>query len=527
MTESHLSKKTAMKVLSASYRWYWPEGALFALSAGLYLYNPIRYVMPTGYAGLYTLMSELLVTNSFRLPQSVPFYGPGGFPYAYPPVGFYIAGIANYFLRIPLFTYLRFAPVLFTLLFLVLDYILIKKITCSRNKALIGAFLTACASAVYEYHVPAAGMVRSPALVFATLTLILCWEALSRQSLQRSTYVIAALSGVALGLTVMSHLSYALFAILGILVFAFAALTKGVGKAFITSGIIFGSGIVVSAPWWGTLIGRYGFQILVNPAQSHGNFGVFQALLASGVQLPVTLIKKILAIPNDWLPVVLAGLMVAGMIYLVLRRRWLLLAWFLLIFLIVGESKRYLVIVACMACGMMIGDLVDLVHEQEAKLKRGNVSMYAFSILLLFGFIFYGEFSVLQHDSPTLTKTLMDMSSWLKHNTAANASYLLLDASNDTDEWIPYLAQRTPITGQWGAEWTNNQARLEELTNKLTACINQQSFPCIKQVIEENNLATSCLVSVNSRTDLNAEITLDPAWHNVYQNDKYTIFEKR
>lgn len=519
--------KIITKLLSAGYRWYFPEVSLLVVSAGIYLYNAFRFSLPIGYAGLYTFMTELLVDNGFKLPLSVPFYGPGGFPYAYPPVGFYLAGFIHRLLNVPLLTYLRFAPPIYTLIFLVLDYILIKKITGSRNKALIGAFLTACVTAVYEYHASAAGMVRSPALIFAVLALILSWESLSKALPFRSTYGYSILAGLALGLTVMSHLSYALFTILSIFVIAVFKLRSGFYKQIISTILIFGSGVLFSSPWWVTMLIRHGFQTLINPARSHGNFAVIQALLTVGKQWPVILMQKLLAIPNDWTPSVMVGLMITGMIYLVLRRRWLYLVWFLLVYLVVGEARRYLVIIACIATAEMIGDLIDLVHEQEAKTNRTNVPLYAISIAVLLLFFAYSSFRIIRAVSPSLSNTLFEMSDWLKINTPTDSSYLLLDTNNDMDEWVPYLAQRTPTFGIWGAEWVGNLASLGDLSGKLTACINQQSYICLQKLMEEKNLAISWMVSLNSSTTLNAEIVANPDWQIAYQNDQFTIFKKR
>lgn len=102
--------------LFALYHTPAPEGAVLCLGAVVYLLNPIRYAFPVGYAGLFSLMVETILDHGFALPWSVPYYGPGGIPFAYPPVGLYLAALAVGPLKIPLFTYLRFAPAILGLL---------------------------------------------------------------------------------------------------------------------------------------------------------------------------------------------------------------------------------------------------------------------------------------------------------------------------------------------------------------------------------------------------------------------------
>ncbi len=520
-------RNTINKISLALFRVYVPEIGLLAASAALYLYNAIRYRFPTGYAGLYTLMTEQLAANSFRLPRTVPFYGPGGFPYAYPPAGFYLAALVTKIFDIASFTYLRFAPPLLTLFFLVLDYVLIQKMTGSRIKALAGASITACAGAVYEYHVQAAGMVRAPALVFAILALILSWDGLFSERPMPARYLRALLAGAALGLTVLSHLSYALFAVIGILVFfLFAAKTNWRSRALI-SATTFAAGILVSSIWWGTVLVRYGLTVLENPARSHGNFGVLGALVSAGLRSPIVLVQRLLPVTNDWIPSILVGLIVIGLSYTLLRRKWILPVWFLLVFLFVGEAKRFLVIIGCIAAADAIGSLLEWIHAQDQAQNRVNYLAYTLGLSFILVFSFYGGFRVIRSDAPTLTPALIDMAAWFQNNSPSDTHYLLLDGYNDLDEWIPYLTRRIPIVGNWGGEWVGNLSSLDDLNNQVNACITEQSYACLQEVIRRKNLQVPWLISLSKNAALNEQIGADSAWQLAYKNDQFVIFESK
>jgi hypothetical protein len=521
-------RKTINKIFLSLYHWYLPEIGLFILSSGLYLYNAFRYSFPTGYAGLYTLMAEQLGENSFKIPRIVPYYGPGGFPYAYPSAGFYLAAFIHQIFHIPWFTYLRFAPPLLTLLFLALDYIFIHKITSSRIKAILGTALTITAGAVYEYQVQAAGMVRSLALVFAMLALIFSWDAFSTGHSLRSTYLRAALAGLTLGLTVLSHLSYALFAMLGILVFGLLAQQPNWRIRLALSAVIFGGGFLVSSAWWGTVLARFGLTVLTNPARSHGNFEVVHALLVVGLRrMPFLFVQKLIGVTYTWAPAALVGLIASGLVYLILRRKWALLVWFLLVFLAVGEPERFLLIIGCIATAELLGGVLDFVSAQDAGDHHTNLPLYVIAVCILFALPVYNATKTVLSDTPTLTSSLIEASNWVKDRTPPVSTYLLLDDNNDLDEWVPYLTRRTPLVGSWGGEWVGNLTSLDDLSSRLDACVSAQSYPCLQELILQKNLQVSWLISLTNRPSLNTQIGADPAWQLVFKNDQFLVFGRK
>jgi len=521
-------RKTINQTLVFLYRWYVPEICLFFVSAGLYLFNAFRYSLPTGYAGLYTLMTEQLGANAFQLPRSVPFYGPGGFPYAYPPAGFYLAALFINLLKVPSFTYLRFMPPLMTLVFLALDYVLIRYMTSSRIKSLLGVSLTSVAGAIYEYHIQAAGMVRSLALVFATGALILTWMVLSRTRPVRTTYLQAILAGAALALTVLTHLSYALFAILGIAIFSLFAEKCSWHWRVILSGVIFVSALVFSSVWWGTILSRYGFTVLTNPARSHGNFEVFHALTVVGARsAPVLFVQKFIGVTYNWMPAILTGLIVAGLTFFILRRNWRLPVLFLLVFLAIGEPDRFLLIIGGIAAAEFLGSVLEFVYLQDMNRQQVNFMIYTCAACILLAFPYYGALKMVRSDQPTLSNSAIEMATWIRNSTAADAKYLLLDKNNDLDEWIPYLTHRTPIVGSWGGEWSGNLASLEYLGSSLDVCLSSQSYACIQDLIAHKKLQVTILISPRGNASLIDQIRASASWQTAFMNDRFVVFTSK
>ena len=129
------------------------------ISIPLLFTNAIKYKYPLGFAGLYTLMAEGILGANFHLPVSVSLYGPGGIPFAYPPFGLYIMAV---FLKmgVPVWTYLRFAPPIFSLLALVPLYLLAKRVSNSKIGGMIAALLAAGSFHLYYMQAESGGIVR-------------------------------------------------------------------------------------------------------------------------------------------------------------------------------------------------------------------------------------------------------------------------------------------------------------------------------------------------------------------------------
>jgi len=111
----------------------WLQLFVAAVVLPLYLINSFRFDTPVGYAGLFSLFSDALRQNNFIIPFNVPFYGPGGVPFAYPPLGFYLTAVLTKITKLSMFQYLRWAPPFLALIAFLAMYLLrIHFIYCQR-----------------------------------------------------------------------------------------------------------------------------------------------------------------------------------------------------------------------------------------------------------------------------------------------------------------------------------------------------------------------------------------------------------
>ena len=226
-------------------------------------YNALTYKIPLGYGGLYALMSESIVNNGFLLPSSVPFYGPGGLPFMYPPFGFYLMAVTSNIFGISAWNYLRFSPPIFSALSLIPLYLFSQKLTNTRVVASTCVVIVAYSVDVYMVHTVAAGMVRALAFLLVMSALFFYLEAIQED---KDIYYVFA--SIFFGLTILTHWLYAVFfvistTIMGISTFRWQTILKS---------LVMGLGsLLIVAPWLGLMLHNYGFPFLISPFQSHGN----------------------------------------------------------------------------------------------------------------------------------------------------------------------------------------------------------------------------------------------------------------
>jgi hypothetical protein len=115
---------------------------MWALIFGAYV--RILPVLQAGFpledGGLFYTMTADLQRNGFILPAETSYNQPLGIPFAYPPLPFYVAGLAQSLSGLPLSEIIRWLPVFFSLLTLPAFYLLAKTLL---NEPLAAALATA------------------------------------------------------------------------------------------------------------------------------------------------------------------------------------------------------------------------------------------------------------------------------------------------------------------------------------------------------------------------------------------------
>jgi len=478
-------------------------------------YNALKYDLPLGYSGLYALMSEEIVKNKFLLPDTIPFYGPGGLPFMYPPLGFYIMASSTKLLGIPQWVYLSYAAPFFSLLALIPLYYFALKISNSRVAASICVVVTAYSSRVYMVHTFSAGMIRALAFLLVMVALYFYVRAI-----QDEKNLFYALASLFFGLTFLTHWLYAVFfvlvtAILGI----FTLKWRTILKSFMV-GI---GGALISSPWVLIMMQKHGMTFFDGAFHSHGN-DYFLFFLQDFHKLFPWIAENFRHISKDpWL----TGLVLIGLLYLIANRKMSLPVILLAVLVGTSEADRFVVVLS----GLIGGILVHAIWLQivQSTSNSPNTSPEyrlkgATFILLLILVISWNGFNAISKYQPEIFHTTLELASYVQKSTDFDTTYLVVAGAGEA-EWFPYLLRRTPAVASWGSEWIGNYPEQVRCLLQVEKCETSQDAGCLKNAILQFPMTPEYLITHQTAERLNTGLKGLNLWKIVYKNQNYVLWQ--
>ncbi len=345
----------------------------------LLFYYKVQTPFPNIPAGLYALMGETVAGNGFSLPATIPYYGPGGIPFVYPPLSFYIMAFFLTYLKVNSFDYMRFAPSLFLLLSLVPMYLLAKEMTASPRQAAIATCLFGTSYGIVVNHYYPPGLCRGIALLFMLFCIYFAYKTFFSSKL-----LFAVAASLFLALTILSHLSYAVFGIVSII--TFALLSKQMPfwrRIFICCAIGIGS-LVVASPWWLTIISRHEFHTFINAFRTHDVTSVFHVFDDFPGRF-VVLINSLLTYRFE--NPILIGAAILGIAFCMATNKFLIPGWLLISVMVMGgDGQRFIAIISSILGAVAVENLLLNLPElpwKEIKLWQRNIIIFIVFFILI------------------------------------------------------------------------------------------------------------------------------------------------
>ena len=484
---------------------------LILVNVPILFINAIRFDYPLGYSGLYTLMSEELVNNNFKLPNFVPYYGPGGIPFAYPPLGFYIMGFFVGILKVPSMVFLRFMPAFYYMIATLLFFIVIKKLTKSTLAGIITSVIVAYSSVNYEVQSTSGGIVRGLALVFLLLGLFFYFNN-SKKLIWKSLLV-----SVFFALTLLTHLGYGF-----ILALIFIALTFSKPfsiRVWLTLLIIGTFTIVLSAPWWITMISRYGFNVFTNAFSSHGNGYLMQIISGEKPLLPWLKISFGTFNQNA----LFGGIALIGIFYMFFTGSFGPLFVFFLLMLFSEENGRYLIMLGAAGIGVFIAKINSLRLMSSSKLipLRRIVLIIFFIVILI-----CPEAEKILELKPQISEEVFTLAEYLQPIKEKDSTYFLLDnIDGQGEEWFPYILSMTPFVGGWGGEWVFlPEEKIFE--PRMWECVSAKDYECLIIAFNEKSKKPDYLITFSNNEKLSQLLIANNQYFISYENEKFSLWEK-
>jgi hypothetical protein len=511
-----------LKALIASLKWaYLPELAGACAILVLYMMNALRFVFPVGFAGLYALMIEQVVRQPWPPPEHIPLYGPGGIPFAYPPLGAYVGAFFIKVLHTPVFEYLVWAPIAFSLLSAIFLYAFLRYCLEDYDKALLSVLMAGTTGSMYFWHVTAGGVVRALALALSLAGLYA-----GARAMRDGPFTWALLAGLFLGLSLMTHLSYALFFALGQIALALFLRERSPRHRIFQLLVLLIVATVVSSSWWGLVLHREGIEVFLRAGTTHGTPGPWYR--ASGRPL-LAVLEALKWIPNlgrGWDPPFLPGLTLAGLAYAIATRRWFLPTWIISVSAVVGETVRFEELIGSALSANLLVDLVRLRLRGEA---TGPGVVWSRGLLLygvLMGAFLYQGARIIYNSKPSIDAQLIEVAEWFREATGPDETFLIVPYEEQLAEWLPYLTRRRLLVGKWGAEWNGKYQEQAALQEHVKSCAQAQSLGCFESLFARLPISPEYMIVDTNWGHLVDALGGSSSWKMVFSNGRYVVYKR-
>jgi hypothetical protein len=440
--------------------------------------------------GMFAAMIDDLKTSGYALPAFTSYNGLN-IPYAYPPLGFYFGRIAADLLRLSSVEISRWLPAFFAALSVPAFYLLASRLMKTRLHAAIATLIFALMPRAMSWFVMGGGITRSPGQFFMLLTLACAVRLYKDNRLKDILW-----TGLFGSLAVLSHPEVAIHTAAGCLLFWL--MLGHTRRSFLNSIQVAALVLVLTAPWWATVISLHGLAPLLSASQTGQNlWAVFHLVFFSFTQ-------EIYATPIAILAIIGFGL---GII----RRDYLLPIWLVVPFVVEGRSATAAAAVplAMLAASAFL-DIVlsglrsakgkDISGEQVTPVEIG-VLIYLFTYLSFSAYLFSSQISVSSLNAPDL-----EAMQWVSQNTPGNSTFLVLTGSralqcDAVSEWFPTLAQRKSIYTVQGTEWTLGKGfgGFVQKAGAIQACLSADAT-CVMDLTKTDKY-NYIYLSKNLRTD--------------------------
>jgi len=516
---------------------------LAVLLGGFMRFNP---TLLSGFAindgGMFAVMVDDLRASHYLLPAFTT-YNHLNIPFAYPPLGFYLGRIASDLFGWSASETLRWVPAFFASLSIPAFYLLALRLLKNKYHAAISTLFFALMPRALSWYVMGGGLTRSPGQLFMLLTLATVVR-LYQENRRRDVF----LAGLFGGLAVMSHPEAAVHTFVSAL-FLWIMLSRR-WTGFLNSIFVGLIVLIVSAPWWVTVIHYHGIDpLLKGAATGQKALAVFHLLFFVFTEEPYATVIAVLGL--------------IGIAYCLLHKDYLLPLWMAIPFFVEGRSAAGPAAIP-LAMLAAIG-LVDVIYAGLGVLGAKNASIQTRAsaetgterfehvlpmernifIYILLYLIFSGYQFELGLSSATLYPPDQQAMNWVSENTSDSSRFLVLTGTSSVScdsvlEWFPALTGRQSIFTVQGTEWTRGENFSEYVTSTYAAqkCLSGGDASCLDAAASRSAydfIYLSKVLRVDNCSPLAPPRTFpaflehmraDSSFQPVYETDGVIIFGK-
>jgi hypothetical protein len=481
-----------------------------------------RTAYPLNDGGLFHAMIQALQANHYHLPAVFEYNGLI-FPFAYPPLGFYITGLTADLSLQTLTEVMRWLPPLISTLTIPAFHYLARNLTSSKAIALLATFAFALIPRSYDWLIMGGGITRSFGFLFAILMIAFTYRMVTKPRPQ-DVFLVTILGS----LTILTHPEAALqaaYAATLLLIFNCRSL-RSLKYVLLTAGMI----IMLTSPWWVTMLTQHGLEPYLAAAHSPQNSDTDRVNLL----IRLVLLFRFDFADEAYLPMITILGMI-GIFFALGKKDWFLPFWLTSTLLLEPRSApQYMVIPLSLLAAQVLSDIILPAFQ--------NPGSKLISPIFLGIFLAYNLASALTITNRvageiTLSSSEHQALDWVKVNTPTDSVFLLITGKmplrDPISEWFPVLAQRVSLATVFGKEWIGEppfSSRLIEY-DELQACRGQKP-DCLddwsaKYGAEYSHIFVTASGNRNPQpTPLQIFLETDNNYIIVYRSSEISIYEK-
>jgi hypothetical protein len=476
----HWARAVAERRRDAVLRPLWLAAVAVAVLLGgaLRLAPALAADFPLNDGGLFYLMTVELRDAGYSLPAFTS-YNSAGIPYAYPPLGFYLAGLAAELTGSSLLDVVRVLPAIVSTLTIPVFFLLARTLLGSSGAGAIATVTFALLPRTFSWFIMGGGLTRAPGFLFALLVLHQAYLMYTRP--ERRYVAFTALAGAA---AVATHLENGWFAAYSA---ALLFIVHGRHRAGVMRTLAAAAGaLVLSAPWWATVVLRHGVQPFHAAAQ--------------GAEMDThPLWLKTFNFTGEPQLTLFGVLGLIGLFVALAERRWLFPLWLGAIYLLNPRNPMTVVavplamLVALAMHRVIVPGILRVARSDgglSTRLQRHTHGRVVAGALLVFltAYAFLGVRRMRDFDAGFRALSADERATLdvVARNTPPDARILLLTFEPEffgydrLSEWMPALIRRTSVTTVQGYEWLPGRefgrrlrryARLRSCATRDIACV--------------------------------------------------------
>lgn len=445
--------------------------------------------------GMFYVAIGNILANKWRLPDAIT-YNQLNIPFTYPPLGFYFVALMEKISGINRLDIIQFLPPIYSALSILVIYYLAYVIFEKTSLAAIAAALYALLPRSL-WLIMGGSITRAPGMIFSILTIANLYLVFFRGNYRKKWMVMLFGS-----LTVLSHPEAAIHTAGICLWFLLLATYKR--KNIIQGLQILACIVLLTSPWWITILTRYGIQPII-AALGLGGGGITGSLMWPLTNFAEEQFLSIITVTALW-----------GAIFKLYKKEFFLPVWLCIPFLISKRSAPGYSIIPLALLGSVA--IVEFLTPAIAAIRTRNLSEdvpnegHIFNILkVLVGIIIVYSFAsafwwgMITKDHYVLSEENQIAMQWVRDYTPPDAKFLILTGEtspgwDEIQEWFPVLSERVSLTTTQGKEWQsgNQFTQAAESTKQLQSECIIANVSCIEAWGAKNQVKYNFVYVVNT-----------------------------